>query len=74
MFILQRGYWTTIAKTNELIRAYNKFYNVVGCIGHDLLRHELDVDFTEDGVDMVLRHLLGGKNLNWYMLTIDIFK
>ena len=30
--------------TNEVIRVYHEFYEVVGCIVHDLLSHELDVD------------------------------
>ena len=43
--------------TNEVRRARYEFYNVVRCIVHYLISRELDVDFIEDEVDTVLRHL-----------------
>ena len=47
--------------TNEVTKARHGFYDVVGCSVHDLIRQELDADFTEDEVDTVLRHLPSGK-------------
>ena len=47
--------------TNEVSRARHEFYDVVGCIVHDLISHELDADFTEDEVDTVLRR----PSLGW---------
>ena len=60
--------------TNEVRRARYEFYNVVRCIVHDLISHELDADFTEDEVDTVLRYLPSGKSLGWDGLTIEVFK
>ena len=48
--------------TNEVRRANHEFYNVVGCIVHDLISHALYADFIEDEVDTVLRHLPSGKS------------
>ena len=48
---------------------FYEFYDVVGCIVHDLISHELDADFTEDEVDIVLRHLSSGKSPGWDDLT-----
>ena len=60
--------------TNEVSRARHEFYDVVGCIVHDLISHELDEDFIEDEVDTVLRHLLSGKSPGWDGLTNEVFK
>ena len=49
-------------------------YDVVGCIVHDLISHELDADFTEDEVDTVLRHLPSAKSPGWDGLTNEVFK
>ena len=59
---------------NEVSRAHHEFYDVVGCIVHDLISHELDADFTEDEVDTVLRHLPSGKNPGCDGLTNEVFK
>ena len=41
--------------TNEMIRVHYEFYDVVGCIVHDPLTHELNTKFAKDEVvDMVL--------------------
>ena len=37
-----------LVTTNEMTTARHEFYDVVGCSVHDLLRQELDADFTED--------------------------
>ena len=55
--------------TNEVSIARHEFYNVDGCIMHDLISHELDADFIEDEVDTVLWHLPG-----WDGLTNEVFK
>ena len=55
-------------------RARHEFYDVVGCIMHDLISHELDANFTEDEVDTVLRHLPSGKSRGWDGLTNEVFK
>ena len=41
--------------TNEVSRARHQFYDVVGCIVHDLITHELDAYFTKDEVDTVFK-------------------
>ena len=41
---------------------------------HELISRELDVDFTEDEVDTILRHLLSGKSPGWDGLTNEVFK
>ena len=33
---------------NGMSRAHHEFYDVVGCIVHYLISHDMDVDFTED--------------------------
>ena len=35
---------------NEVIKAHPEFYDVVGCIVHDLLSYELDAKFTKDDI------------------------
>ena len=39
---------------------------------HDLVSDGLDVDFIEDNVDMILRHLPNGKSLGWDGLTNEV--
>ena len=60
--------------TNEVSRACHESYDVVGCIVHDLISHELDADFTEDEVDTVLRHFPSGKSPGSDGLTNEVFK
>ena len=67
-------YFKELLVTNEVSRARHEFYDVVGCIVHDLISHELDADFTKDEVDMVLRHLPSGKSPCWDDLTNEVFK
>ena len=63
-----------LVMTNEVTTARHEFYDVVGCSVHDLIRQELDADFTEDEVDTVLRHLPSGKSPGWDGLTNEVFK
>ena len=72
MFIILRN--PIIVYENDVIRACHEYYDVVGCIVHDIISHELDVDFTEDEVDTVLRHLPSGKSPGWDDLTNEVFK
>ena len=60
--------------TKEVSRARQEFYDVVGCIVHDIHSHELDADFTKDEVDKVLRHLPSGKSPGWDDFTNEVFK
>ena len=55
--------------TNEVSRARHELNDAVGFIVHDLITHELDMDFTEVEVDTVLRHLPSGKSPGWDGLT-----
>ena len=55
MFIILRN--PIIVYENDVIRACHEYYDVVGCIVHDILSHELDADFIEYEVDLNLRHL-----------------
>ena len=48
--------------TNEVSRAHHEFYDLVGCIVHDIISHDLDEDFTEEEVGIVLRHFSSGKS------------
>ena len=45
---------------NEVSRAHHEFYDVVGCIVHDLLSNELGANFTKYHLNMVLSHLPSG--------------
>ena len=60
--------------TNEVSRAHHEFYDVVGCIMHDLVSHKLDAYFTEDDVGTILRHLPSSKRPSWDCLTNEGFK
>ena len=42
---------------NDVMRACQVFYEVVGCIVLNSLTHELNVDLIKDKVDNVLNHL-----------------
>ena len=55
--------------TNEVSTARHEFYDVVGYTVQELISHELDVDFTEDELYTVLRHLSSGKSPGWDDLT-----
>ena len=50
------------------------FNDMVGCIVHDLISHELDAYFTEDEVDTISRRLPSGKSPSWDGFTNEVFK
>ena len=58
----------------DVLKAGQEFYNVIGCVMNTNICKELDADFEEAEVEKVLLHLRNGKIPCWDGITNEVFK
>ena len=58
----------------DVLKARQEFYNVIGCVTNANICQELDVDFEEVEVENVLLHPPNGKSPGWDGITNEVFE